>query len=122
MNNHGGLFHTTPTSGRTAYASWLGAGAIRVFATDSNLLQGWDGRKVGQRIVQWAPSLRAHRIKLVVALVNNRPVPGEPAQSSGMLNGYFQLLLPFYQDTWRGPYTASRGTRSPPCRRTTPWT
>jgi hypothetical protein len=108
VNNHGGLFHRYDTDlwENAAYASWLGAGAIRVFATDSNLLQGWDGRKVGQRIVQWAPSLRAHRIKLVVALVNNhRPVPGEPAQSSGMLNGYFQLLLPFYQDTWRGAYT-----------------
>jgi hypothetical protein len=107
VNNHGGLFHRYDSDlwENAAYASWLGAGAIRVFATDNNLLQSWDGRRVGQRIVQWAPSLRAHRLKLVVALVNNhRPVPGEPAQSSGWLNGYFQLLLPFYQSTWRGPY------------------
>jgi hypothetical protein len=107
VNNHGALFgrYDSDLWENAAYASWLGAGTIRVFATDSNLLQPWDGRRVGQRIVQWAPSLRANRVKLVVALVNNhRPVPGELPQSAGWLDGYFQLLLPFYQDTWRGAY------------------
>jgi hypothetical protein len=106
-NNHGALFYRYDSDlwENAAYASWLGAGAIRVFGTDSNLLQSWDGKKVGQRIVQWAPALRTHRLKLIVAFVNNhQPVPGEPKQSAGMLNGYFQLLLPFYRDTWRGPY------------------
>ena len=57
--------------------------------------------------MQLGPHLRAHRLKLVVALVNNhRPVPGEPAQSAGMLNGYFQLLLPFYQRHLAGPLPA----------------
>src|SRR5689334_11458841 len=64
-NNHGALFYRYDSDlwENAAYASWLGAGAIRVFGTDSNLLQSWDGKKVGQRIVQWAPALRTHRLK-----------------------------------------------------------
>jgi hypothetical protein len=107
VNQHGVLFERFDSDlwENASYAAWLGGGAIRVFATDNNLLQPWDGRRVGQRIVQWAPSLRANRLKLIVALVNNhRPVPGEASQSAGMLDGYFQLLLPFYADTWRGAY------------------
>ena len=48
---------------------------------------------------------RANGIKLLVALVNNhRPVRGEVAESQGWMDGYYQLLLPFYQRNWRDAY------------------
>ena len=33
-----------------------------------------------------------------------RAVPGEPAASSGWMDNYMQLLLPFYTSNWRGAY------------------
>ena len=57
------------------------------------------------RIADIAPMLRAAHIRLIVALVNNhRAVPQEPATSSGWMDSYWQLLLPFYTTTWRGAY------------------
>lgn len=107
VNMHGALFHERPAdfAENVGYARWLGAGVIRVFATDSNTGKDWDGRRVGQQIAGAAPALRGAGVKLIVALVNNHePVPGEPAGSAGWMDGYFQLLLPFYTETWRGPY------------------
>jgi hypothetical protein len=107
VNQQGGLFYESETDleENAAYASWLGASAIRVFATDASTLKPWDGRKVGRQIARWAPSLRRYRLKLVVVLVNNhRPVPGEALDSAGWVDGFFQLLLPFYADRWKGPY------------------
>ncbi len=107
VNMHGALFHEDPRDFQenVAYAQWLGTGVIRVFATDSNTFKPWDGRRVGSVIAQEAPVLRAARIKLVVALVNNhQPVPGEAPESAGWLDGYYQLLLPFYTRTWRDSY------------------
>ena len=107
VNQHGGLFYDSDADlqENAAYARWLGASAIRVFATDGNTGKRWDGRRVGAQIVRWAPSLRANRLALVVALVNNhQPVPGEAPDSAGWMDGYYQLQLPFYWDRWRGPY------------------
>src|SRR5438270_11000369 len=45
LNMHGMLFHpeVSDIDEDIAYARWLGGGVIRVFATDSNGLQHWDG-------------------------------------------------------------------------------
>jgi hypothetical protein len=107
INMHGMLFH--PDLGDIdedlTYARWLGGGIIRVFATDSNGLQHWDGSRVGQRIAEIAPMLRAAHLRLIVALVNNHQVvPGELSASAGWMDNYMQLLLPFYTDNWRGAY------------------
>ena len=76
-----------------------------MFATDNNGSLTWDGKTVGNRIADIAPSLRAARIRLIVALVNNhREVPGELPASSGWMDNYWQLLLPFYTTNWRGAY------------------
>jgi hypothetical protein len=107
VNQHGGLFYDSDADlqENAAYARWLGASTIRVFATDGNTGKRWGGRRVGAQIVRWAPHLRANGLSLVVALVNNhQPVPGEAPDSSGWMDGYFQLQLPFYWDRWRGPY------------------
>ncbi|MBV9173180.1 MAG: hypothetical protein JOZ81_24200 [Chloroflexi bacterium] len=106
-NQHGMLFHDLADDAQEdiAYARWLGAGIIRVFATDNNGFRQWDGRQVGNRIADRAPLLRAANMRLIVALVNNhRAVPGEPAEDVGWMDNYIQLLLPFYTDNWRGPY------------------
>jgi hypothetical protein len=106
-NMHGLLFHddTRDLQEDVNYAQWLGAGAIRAFATDSNSSLTWDGQHVGSQIVRLAPMLRAGDLKLIVALVNNhRAVPGEAGDASGWLDNYQQLLLPFFTETWRGPY------------------
>ncbi|MGI9148983.1 MAG: hypothetical protein ACR2IK_20950 [Chloroflexota bacterium] len=107
VNMHGMLFH--PDVGDiqddVSYARWLGGGVIRVFATDSHGLLDWDGQRVGTRIADIAPMLRAANVRLIVALVNNhRAVPEESASSAGWLDNYWQLLLPFYTSTWRGAY------------------
>jgi hypothetical protein len=107
VNQHGGLFYESEADlqENAAYAAWLGASAIRVFATDASTLKQWDGRRVARQIVRWAPYLRARQLKLVVVLVNNhRPVPGEAQENAGWMDDYFQLLLPFYWDAWKGPY------------------
>src|SRR4051794_17357794 len=107
VNMHGMLFHPalSDIDEDVAYARWLGGGVIRVFATDNNSPLYWDGRTVGNRIAEIAPSLRAARIRLIVALVNNhREVPGELPSSSGWMDNYWQLLLPFYTTNWRGAY------------------
>ncbi|MBI4491343.1 MAG: hypothetical protein HY690_00920 [Chloroflexi bacterium] len=107
LNMHGALFHEQARAFQenVAYARWLGAGVIRVFATDNNTLKPWNGRQLGQHIATMAPIFRAGGVKLLVALVNNhRPVPGEAAESAGWMDGYQQLLLPFYTRTWRGAY------------------
>lgn len=107
LNIHGALFHQElrDFQENVAYAQWMRAGVIRVFATDSNSFKPWDGIQVGNRIADVAPFLRAGKVKLVVALVNNhQPVPGEAANSSGWMDGYYQLLLPFYKQNWRGAY------------------
>lgn len=109
LNMHGLLFHSDLADVREnlAYARWMSAGVVRVFATDNNSLKDWDGRAVGNRIADIAPDLRAANVKLIVALVNNhRPNPGEAPAASGWMDGYYQLLLPFYKDTWRGAYAA----------------
>src|SRR5216684_3213461 len=107
VNNHGMLFH--PELGDVqedvAYARWLGSGIIRVFGTDNNGLLRWDGTRVGTRIAEIAPILRAAHVRLIVAFVNNhRAVPGELASSEGWMDNYMQLLLPFYTTNWRGAY------------------
>src|ERR687886_1934525 len=107
LNMHGMLFH--PDVGDIAedlaYARWLGGGIIRVFATDSNGLQYWDGARVGERIAEIAPMLRAAHLRLIVAFVNNHEaVPGELDASAGWMDNYLQLLLPFYTGNWRGAY------------------
>jgi hypothetical protein len=107
LNMHGGLFHPDITSVRenVRYAEWMNAGVIRVFATDSAQDDVEDGDWVGHRIADLAPALREHHVKLIVALVNNhQEVPGERPESVGMKDGYWQLLLPFYTDNWRGAY------------------
>lgn len=107
LNMHGLLFHENRDDFQenVAYARWIGAGVIRAFGTDSNTRKPWDGRRLGTQIADMAPIFRAANVKLIVALVNNhQPVPGEPARSQGWLEGYYQLLLPFYLETWRGPY------------------
>jgi hypothetical protein len=106
-NQHGMLFHDLADDAQedVAYARWLGAGIIRVFATDNNGFRAWDGRQIGNRIADRAPLLRAANVRLIVALVNNhRAVPGEAAEDVGWMDNYMQLLLPFYTQNWRGPY------------------
>jgi hypothetical protein len=107
VNMHGMLFHPLDSDIQedVAYARWLGSGIIRVFATDNNGFQQWNGAQVGSRIANVAPILRAAHVRLVVALVNNhRAVPGEPGNSFGWMDNYWQLLLPFYTNNWRGAY------------------
>ena len=107
VNMHGMLFHqaSSDIDEDVAYARWLGSGAIRVFATDNNGPLSWGGRAMGNRIADIAPNLRASQMKLIVALVNNhREVPGELPSSSGWMDNYWQLLLPFYTTNWRGAY------------------
>jgi hypothetical protein len=106
-NMHGMLFHpeTSDISEDLTYARWLGAGIVRVFATDSSGTHTWDGSRVGTRIAEIAPMLRAAHLRLIVALVNNhQAVPGELSTSAGWMDGYMQLLLPFYTGNWRGAY------------------
>jgi hypothetical protein len=107
LNMHGALFHENVKDlhENIAYADWMNAGVIRVFATDAGEFVAWDGERVGNRIVEIAPVLRAAGVKLIVALVNNhQAVPGERSGSFGWMDGYKQLLLPFYQQTWRTTY------------------
>lgn len=107
LNMHGALFHPDSESVRedVRYAAWMNAGVIRVFATDSLQRGPEDGEWVGHRIADVAPTLRDHRVKLIVALVNNhQEVPGERPESAGLKDGYHQLLLPFYTYSWRGAY------------------
>jgi hypothetical protein len=107
VNMHGMLFHPAASDidEDVAYARWLGGGVIRVFATDNNGPLNWSGKTMGDRIADIAPSLRAGQTKLIVALVNNhREVPGELPSSSGWMDNYWQLLLPFYTTNWRGAY------------------
>src|SRR5579872_3067275 len=107
LNMHGMLFHpdTSDIAEDINYARWLGGGIIRVFGTDSSGDTQWDGTRVGTRIAEIAPLLRASHEKLIVAFVNNhKAVPGEAAGSAGWVDNYMQLLLPFYTDTWRGAY------------------
>ncbi len=107
LNMHGALFHADirDLEEDIAYAAWMKAGAIRVFATDNNTLKNWSGRQVGDRIADVAPALRAKGVKLLVSLVNNhRPVPGEPADSYGPMDGFNQLLLPFYTTNYPKAY------------------
>src|SRR5690606_31713557 len=107
LNMHGALFHERASDFQenVAYARWLGAGVIRVFATDNNALKSWDGQRLGNHIADMAPIFRAGGLKLLVALVNNhRPVPGEVDESVGWMDGYYQLLLPFYTSHWRDAY------------------
>lgn len=107
LNMHGAVFHEDLDDFHEdiAYARWLNAGLIRVFATDAGEFVEWDGERFGGRIAEAAPALRAAGIKLIVALVNNhKEVPGERPESYGWMDGYQQLLLPFYQEHWRGAY------------------
>jgi len=107
VNNHGMLFHAelSDIQEDVAYARWLGSGIVRVFGTDNNGLHRWDGTRVGTRIAEIAPILRAAHVRLIVAFVNNhRAVPGELASSEGWMDNYMQLLLPFYTTNWRGAY------------------
>jgi hypothetical protein len=106
-NMHGLLFHdsTNDLQEDVSYAHWLGAGAIRAFATDNNSVRPWSGQQVGTQVVRLAPMLRSAGVKLIVALVNNhRAVPGEASNASGLLDNYQQLLLPFFTTTWRNQY------------------
>src|SRR5579864_8490566 len=99
LNMHGMLFHpdTSDIGEDLSYARWLGAGIIRVFATDSSGNHQWNGTQVGTRIADIAPLLRANHLRLIVAFVNNhKAVPGEAAGSAGWMDNYVQLLLPFY--------------------------
>lgn len=107
LNMHGALFHPglAPVQENVRYAAWMNAGAIRVFATDSSLQGAEDAEWIADRIADLAPTLREHRVKLIVALVNNhQEVPNERPESAGMKDGHWQLLLPFYLDNWRGAY------------------
>jgi hypothetical protein len=107
VNMHGMLFHPLDSDVQedVAYARWLGSGVIRVFATDNNGFLQWDGNRVGKRIADLAPVLRAGHERLIVALVNNhRAVPGEAPEAAGWMDNYLQLLLPFYTTTWHGAY------------------
>jgi hypothetical protein len=107
LNIHGGLFHKDIGNihENIRYAEWMKAGVLRVFATDGGEFVHWDGKQVGNRIADLAPALRAAELKLIVALVNNhRPVPGERPDSFGWMDDYYQLLLPFYLENWRGAY------------------
>ena len=107
LNMHGALFHDrlADLEENVRYAAWMQAGAIRVFATDAGELVEWSGERIGDRIADLAPTLRANGVKLIVALVNNhRAVPGERVDAFGWMDDYYQLLLPFYTESWRGAY------------------
>jgi hypothetical protein len=107
LNMHGLLFHEQPRDFQetAAYARWIRAGVIRVFATDANTNKQWDGRRVGNLIADQAPIFRGAGVKLLVALVNNhQPVPGEAPGNWGPLDDYHQLQPSFYQAGWRGAY------------------
>ncbi len=107
LNMHGGFSHRSvdPIEENIRYAAWMNAGAIRIFATDSSFDSARDAEALGNRIADVAPSLRAHRIKLIVALANNhQEVPGEDPYSVGWKDGHWQHLLPFFRSSWRGPY------------------
>jgi hypothetical protein len=107
LNMHGMLFHpaTSDIAEDLGYARWLGGGIVRVFATDSSGTHLWDGTRVGSRIAEIAPLLRANHVRLIVAMVNNHEaVPGEAPDSVGWMDNYIQLLLPFYTTNWRGAY------------------
>ena len=107
LNMHGMLFHpqTSDIGEDLNYARWLGGGIVRVFATDSSGTHKWDGTRVGSRIAEIAPMLRAAHLRLIVALVNNHAaVPGESPDSIGWMDNYIQLLLPFYTTNWRNAY------------------
>jgi hypothetical protein len=107
LNMHGMLFHpaTSDIVEDLSYARWLGGGIIRAFATDSSGIHKWDGTRVGSRIAEIAPLLRANHQRLIVAFVNNhQAVPGESLDSVGWMDNYVQLLLPFYTTTWRAAY------------------
>jgi hypothetical protein len=106
-NMHGFLFHERMRDWQedVNYTRWLGARVIRAFGTDNIGLRQWDGKRVGSQIAAVAPVLRANQVKLILAFVNNhRAVPGEAPNSSGWLDNYWQLLLPFYASNWRGAY------------------
>jgi len=87
VNMHGMLFHPdlSDIQEDVTYARWLGSGVIRVFATDSQGRLTWDGQRVGTRIADIAPMLRAAHIRLIVSLVNNhRAVPrSRPLAAAG---------------------------------------
>jgi hypothetical protein len=107
LNMHGLLFLNDPEEVREnlEYAEWLNAGAVRVFATDKLGHDNLTGGGVAERIVAMAPMLRAQRLKLIVALMDQyREVPGDSHSPLGWMHGYRQLLLPFYQSTWRDGY------------------
>lgn len=107
LNMHGMLLHASSDyhQENVRYASWMNAGAIRIFATDSAYTSVGEGQEIANKIADLAPTLRAHDVKLIVALVNNhQEVPGEAPSSVGWKDGYWQHLLPFYTGAWRGPY------------------
>lgn len=107
LNMHGGFMHSSidPVQENIRYAAWMNAGAIRIFATDSSQRSVSDAAWLGNRIADVAPTLRAYDVKVIVALVNNhQEVPGEPKNSVGWKDGYWQHLLPFFTGNWRGPY------------------
>jgi hypothetical protein len=107
LNMHGGFLHPSidPVQENIRYAAWMNAGAIRIFATDSTQRSVNDATWLGNRIADVAPLLRQYDVKLIVALVNNhQEVPGEPKNSTGMKDGYWQHLLPFFTGNWKGPY------------------
>src|SRR5512144_2839505 len=86
LNMHGLLFHdqVRDIQESVAYARWMRAGVIRVFATDANTGKTWNGNRVGNLIADRASVFRAANVKLLVALVNNhQPVPGEDPRSFG---------------------------------------
>ncbi|MFN0070669.1 MAG: hypothetical protein ACKVVP_04165 [Chloroflexota bacterium] len=107
LNMHALLFHERPADVREnlEYAAWLNAGVVRVFSTDKIGHLNLTGREIGERIVEMAPLLRQHRLKLIVALMDQyREVPGDTSAPLGWMHGYRQLMLPFYSSTWRGSY------------------
>lgn len=107
LNMHGMLFHDrlSDIQEDINYAAWMNAGAIRVFATDASGYTQWTGGQMAERIIDIAPMLRAANMKLIVALVNNhQEVPDEDPSSVGWMDGYHQLLLPFYLGNWKGAY------------------
>jgi hypothetical protein len=107
LNMHGALFHEDARDFRenVAYAQWMRVGVIRVFATDANTHKAWSGARVGNQIADMAPIFRSGNVRLIVALVNNhQPVPGEDPSSAGWMDGYYQLLLPFFTTNWRLAY------------------
>ena len=108
LNMHGGFSHDSidPVQENMRYAAWMNAGAIRIFATDSSQTQhvGRRGRRQPHRRSSRRRCGR-YDVKLIVALVNNhQEVPGEPKDSIGWKDGYWQHLLPFFA----GPTGAGR--------------